>query len=180
MPQTFLQCDQPTHSAVAILKGMNALKLSVESNDMLVLRNQEVPPNSPKELVKAAQEFSQLRIGVFGFQGGQTGEKCRHSAALRFYMGYLGSFDATEYLSKTLVTVIQGTLDDHNNRLRSLLFKWCVELNMMCHTIATHFRADPIDRRELRTYAIDEAKRTNGQISFGNALDAQQVNGHGL
>lgn len=31
-----------------------------------------------------------------------------------------------------------------------------------------------IDRRELRAYAIDEVKRTNGQISFGNALDLQR------
>ena len=79
--------------------------------------------------------------------------------ALRFYMGYLGSYDTTEYLSKALVT---------------MLFKWCVELNMMCHTIAAHFRADPIDRKELRAYAVDEVKRTNGQISFSNALDTQR------
>ena len=44
---------------------------------------------------------------------------------------------------------------------------------MMCHTIAAHFRADPIDRRELRAYAIDEVKRTNGQISFSSAIDIQ-------
>ena len=94
--------------------------------------------------------------------------------ALRFYMGYLGSYDTTEYLSKALVTMIRGTLENHNNRLRSLLFKWCVELNMMCHTIAAHFRADPIDRKELRAYAVDEVKRTNGQISFSNALDIQR------
>ena len=94
--------------------------------------------------------------------------------ALRFYMGYLGSCDTTEYLSKALVTMIRGTLENHNNRLRSLLFKWCVELNMMCHTIAAHFRADPIDRKELRAYAVDEVKRTNGQISFSNALDIQR------
>ncbi len=58
--------------------------------------------------------------------------------------------------------------------MNQLLFKWCVELNMMCHTIAAHFRAAPIDRRELRAYAIDEVKRTNGQISFSNAIDTQR------
>lgn len=94
--------------------------------------------------------------------------------ALRFYMGYLGTEDNTEYLSKTLVTVIQGTMEDHNNRLRALIFKWCVELNMMCHSIAAHFRADPIDRRELRAFAVDEVKRTNGQISFEKAVQYQQ------
>ena len=62
----------------------------------------------------------------------------------------------------------------HVNRLRSLLFKLCVEINMMGHTVAAHFRADPINRRELRAYAVDEVLRTNGQISFDDALDLQR------
>ena len=45
---------------------------------------------------------------------------------------------------------------------------------MMGHTIAAHFRADPINRRELRAYAADEVRRTNGQISFDRALDQQR------
>jgi hypothetical protein len=94
--------------------------------------------------------------------------------ALRFYMGYLATEDASEYLSAALVATQRGILTDNANRLRSLLFKWCVELNMMAHTVAAHFKADPIDRRELRAYAVDEVKRTNGQISFDNALDTQR------
>ena len=94
--------------------------------------------------------------------------------ALRFYMGYLSSEDVTDYLSKALVVTLRGILADNANRLRSLLFKWCVELNMMSHTVAAHFKADPIDRRELRRYAVDEVKRTNGQISFDHALDVQR------
>lgn len=94
--------------------------------------------------------------------------------ALRFYMGYLGTEDNTAYISKAILTAIQGTLDDNNNRLCRIIFKWAVELNMMCHTIAAHFHADPIDRKELRAYAVDEVKRTNGQISFSNALDTQR------
>ena len=72
------------------------------------------------------------------------------------------------------MATLQGILADNANRLRSLLFKWCVELNMMSHTVAAHFKADPIDRRELRRYAVDEVKRTNGQISFDHALDVQR------
>lgn len=94
--------------------------------------------------------------------------------ALRFYMGYLATEDASEYLSKALVATIRGVLADNANRLRSLLFKWSVELNMAVHTIAAHFRVDEIDRRELRRFAIDEVKRTNGQISFDAALDLQR------
>ena len=94
--------------------------------------------------------------------------------ALRFYMGYLATEDTSEYLSQALVDTLQGIVADNSNRLRTMIFKWCVELNMMGHTIAAHFRADPINRRELRAYAVDEGKRTNGQISFDRALDQQR------
>ena len=45
---------------------------------------------------------------------------------------------------------------------------------MMCHTIAAHFRTDPIHTRELRAYAVDEVKRTNGQVSFESAVHQQR------
>ena len=96
------------------------------------------------------------------------------SKALRFYMGWLSTEDTTEYLSQVLVTTLRGIVTSSESRLRSLIFKWCVELNMMGHTIAAHFRADPVDRRELRAFAVDEVKRTNGRISFDDALDTQR------
>ena len=94
--------------------------------------------------------------------------------ALRFYMGYLGTEDNTAYLSKAILTAIQGTLDDNNNRLCRIIFKWAVELNMLCHTIAALFRTDPIHTRELRAYAVDEVKRTNGQLRLEQKLRTQE------
>ena len=94
--------------------------------------------------------------------------------ALRFYMGYLATEDTTEFLSRALVDTLRGIVEQHDHRLRSLLFKWSVEQNMMAHTIAAHFRADPVDRRELRARAVDEVLRTNGQVSFDHALDVQR------
>ena len=85
--------------------------------------------------------------------------------ALRFYMGYL---------SRAMVDTLRGTLADDENRLRTLLFKLCVEVNMMGHTVAAHFRADPVNRRELRAYAVDEVLRTNGKIRFDDAIDLQR------
>ena len=82
--------------------------------------------------------------------------------------------DTSAYLSRALVDTLRGMMVDNGNRLRSLLFKLCVEINMMGHTVAAHFRADPVNRRELRAYAVDEVLRTNGQISFDDALDLQR------
>ena len=94
--------------------------------------------------------------------------------ALVFYTGYLQSDDASTYLCEVLSHMLRGILDNNNNRLRVLLFKWAVELNIVCHTVAAHFKADEIDRQALREYAEREVKRTNGQISFDNALDIQR------
>ena len=94
--------------------------------------------------------------------------------ALRFYMGYLASEDVSNYLCKALVDTLRGILTDHADRLRSLLFKWAVELNMMMHVVASHFGGDRIALRELRGYAVDEVKRTKGQISFDEALVTQR------
>ena len=94
--------------------------------------------------------------------------------ALRFYMGCLATEDTSEYLSRALADTLRGTLAYNENRLRTLLFKLCVEVNMMGHTVAAHFRADPVNRRELRAFAVDEVLRTNGKISFDDALDLQR------
>ena len=94
--------------------------------------------------------------------------------ALRFYMGYLAAEDTSVFLSRTLVDTLQGIVADSHNRLRSMIFKWCVELNMMGHTIAAHFRDTMEDRRALRGYVVDEVKRTNGQIRFEDAQDVQR------
>ena len=80
--------------------------------------------------------------------------------ALRFYMGYLGTEDNAAYLSQAILTAIQGTLDDNNNRLRTILFKCAVELNMLCHTIAAHFRADPIE------LTIPELEEVSGYLGW--------------
>ena len=106
-------------------------------------------------------------------------ENCKNRSefinkALRFNMGYLGTEDNTAYISQAILTAIQGTLDDNNNRLCRILFKCAVEQNMMSHTIAAHFRTDPIYTRELRAYAVDEVKRTNGQVSFERAVHQQR------
>lgn len=96
--------------------------------------------------------------------------------ALRFYMGYLGSEYLEDFLSETLVATLKGIVADHNNRMRSLIFKWAVEQGIMAHTIAAHFRDPMEDQRALRAYVVDEVKRTNGQLKFEDAQKIQRQN----
>ena len=94
--------------------------------------------------------------------------------ALRFYMGYLGTENITEYLSDALVATLRGIIADSTNRTNGILFKCAVEQGIMAHTIAAHFRDTMEDRRALRGYVVDEVKRTNGQIRFEDARDVQR------
>ena len=89
-------------------------------------------------------------------------------------MGYLATDDVSEYLCSALVATLRGLIADNANRLRSLLFKWAVELNLAVHTIAAHFNVREEDRSRLRRFAVEEVKRTNGQISFDHALEMQR------
>lgn len=94
--------------------------------------------------------------------------------ALRFYMGYLGTENITEYLSDALVATLRGIIADSTNRTNGILFKCAVEQGIMAHTIAAHFQDTLEDRRALRGYVVDEVKRTNGQIRFEDAQDVQR------
>ena len=124
---------------------------------------------------KRELQFGFLRGSVAVWMAGSRRTRSEFiEKALRFYMGYLAAEDTSEFLSRALVDTLRGIVADNANRLRSLIFKWCVELNMMGYTIAAHFRADPINRRELRAYSVNEVMRTYGQISFDDALDQQR------
>ena len=94
--------------------------------------------------------------------------------ALHFYMGYLSTEDVSMYLSKAMVTTLRGIIADNANRFRSLIFKLCVEVSMATHVVAAHFKADPINLRELRGFVVDQVKKTNGQVSFDDALNFQR------
>ena len=113
--------------------------------------------------------------------GWLTDDNCKSRSefvekALHFYMGYLATEDTTVYLSKVLVCVLRGIIEDNVHRFSSLIFKLCVEVSMATHVISAHFKADPINLRELRGMVVKEVKQTNGQIRFDEALRYQRMN----
>ena len=135
-----------------------------------------LPASKVYRIIKAEDKFHRQQ---FRMDGWLEADNCQSRSefvdkALRFYMGYLGTENNTTYISQAILTAIQGTLELNNLRLQTILFKCAVELNMLCHTIAAHFRADPIHTRELRAYAVDEVKRTNGRVSFESAVRSQR------
>ncbi|KAF5041251.1 hypothetical protein DSECCO2_524910 [anaerobic digester metagenome] len=94
--------------------------------------------------------------------------------ALQFYMGYLASENTTGYLSKVLVSAIQGTLRETENRNSSNIFRLSVEMAMMMNILAAGLEISDDDLRKLRGRCINEVKKTRGKISMEDAVKFQQ------
>ena len=94
--------------------------------------------------------------------------------AIEFYIGYLNTKNAGAFLPEALSAMLTGTLDGFAGRIGSLLFKQGVDINVMSHIIAYDTEIDDGEYEHLRGKAIRDMKRTNGRISFKDALDFQK------
>ncbi len=93
--------------------------------------------------------------------------------ALSFYMGYLATEDTTSYLSKSLLSAIQGTLQKTEDRVAGNLFRLSVEISMMMHLLATTLNITDEELRRLRGRCVAEVKRTRGRIRLDDAVQFQ-------
>jgi hypothetical protein len=93
--------------------------------------------------------------------------------ALCFYMGYLGTEDTSSYLSKALLSSIQGTLQKTENRVASNLFRLAVEISMMMHLLATTLNITDEELHRLRGRCVAEVKKTRGKIRLDDAVEFQ-------
>ena len=106
-------------------------------------------------------------------------DKCRTQSefiekAVEFYLGYLHTKNAGAFLPEALSAMMTGTLDYYTGRMGSLLFKQGVDLHVLGQIIAYDTDIDEGEYQRLRGKAIRDMKRTNGRISFKDALDFQK------
>lgn len=94
--------------------------------------------------------------------------------ALQFYMSYLNSEDSTEYLSKVIVSAMQGLLRETESRHSGNLFRLSVEMSMMMNILAAGLEISDGDLRKLRGRCVNEVKKTKGKISMEEAVKFQQ------
>ena len=90
--------------------------------------------------------------------------------AIRFYCGYLTAKRAGDYLPSTVASTLEGVLLMFGDRLGRLLFRLVVEVGMMGRIIAADTAMDNETIERLRAECVRDAKKTNGQISFRDAL----------
>ena len=86
--------------------------------------------------------------------------------AIGFYISYLESSDPARFLPKELRTVVSSLLSSREKTINTLLGRWAVELNTLCHTVARYFGTAGQDLLRVRARCAEETKRANGQIDY--------------
>jgi len=94
--------------------------------------------------------------------------------ALNFYIGYLVSDNTTGYLSKILISAMQGILKETENRNASNLFRLSVEMSMMMNILAAGLEINDEELRSLRGRCVQQVKKTRGKVSMEEAIKFQQ------
>lgn len=91
--------------------------------------------------------------------------------AIRFYTGYVSGQSAADFLPVALVAALQGTVQSSESRTARLLFKLAVEVAMMSKVLALGLEIDPRELERIRGQCVQEVKKTNGSISFKDAVE---------
>ena len=95
--------------------------------------------------------------------------------AVLFYIGYLASEGAGDYMPRIIVSTLQGIVNESSNRISRILFKQAVEQAIAMNVIAAtcNISRDQLDK--LWGMCVNQVKKTNGSYSFQDAYDLQKV-----
>ena len=94
--------------------------------------------------------------------------------AILFYLGYLSCQENPDYLADVIPSTVKGIVDESSNRMGRLLFKMAVEQAVISNILAAVCEVNQQELKRLRGQCVQEIRRTNGMISFENALDWQK------
>lgn len=89
-------------------------------------------------------------------------------------MGYLSSQANQDYLADVIPSTVKGIVDESSNRMGRLLFKLAVEQAVMSNILAAVCEVDQQELERLRNQCIQQIRKTNGMISFDEALKWQK------
>lgn len=93
--------------------------------------------------------------------------------AIRFYSGYISGQDSCEFMPEALVSALRSTVKESENHICRLIFKLAVELGILMNVVAYGMEIDPAVLDQLRNKCVQEIKRTNGIITFKDAVNYQ-------
>lgn len=94
--------------------------------------------------------------------------------AIRFYTGYLNTTHAEAYLPRIIAEVLEGKLTAFGNRIGALIFKLAVEQSITDNILAYYTDINEGTLKELHVKCTQDVMRTNGMVSFEDALKFQK------
>ena len=94
--------------------------------------------------------------------------------AIEFYISYLYTKGATQYISPAIKTIMDSTIKNTEQRLSRNLFKIAVELGKLSHMVAAVNEIDEDTLRDLHAMCVEEVRRINGVIQYEKAVEFQQ------
>lgn len=93
--------------------------------------------------------------------------------ALEYYCANLLAEDSATLLAPALVEAMRATVKESENHICRLIFKLAVELGILMNVVAYGMEIDPAVLDQLRNKCVQEIKRTNGIITFKDAVNYQ-------
>lgn len=94
--------------------------------------------------------------------------------AVLFYVGYLATESAGDYLPKIIISTLKGIINESDNRISRILFKLAVEQAIAMNVIAATCNISPDQLEKLRGTCVNQVKKSNGSYSFDDAYDRQK------
>lgn len=94
--------------------------------------------------------------------------------AIHFYTSYINATHAEAYLPRILADVLEGKLAVLGDRIGALLFKLSVEQAIADNILSYYTDMNMGTLKELRAKCAQDVMRTNGKISFEDALKFQK------
>ena len=95
--------------------------------------------------------------------------------ALAFYLDYLSVKNAGAFLPAAVSSVMEGRLGQFEGHMAALLYKLCVELDIISALNAAAFEIAPETMRQLRADSVQNVKRTNGRLSFEQHVRSAEI-----
>mgnify|MGYP001624347380 FL=1 len=138
----------------------------------------EVPEKENQEVKRRFQLWvmpSTLELADQYYRGDNCASRSEFiEKAIQFYAGYVSSQQNQDYLARVIPATVKGIVDESSNRMGRLLFKMAVELAVIENILAAVCEVDRQELKRLRGQCVEEIKRTNGMISFEQALQWQK------
>lgn len=96
------------------------------------------------------------------------------SEAVNLYLTYLDMPEQVKVLSPHIESVIDSKIQLTEDRISRLLFKQTIEISMMMNVIAATHEINIDELDALRKTCLDDVRKTNGKLSFKDAVEFQQ------